>query len=96
MKKFLKVTAFVMVFAMLACFAACGKAPEKAPEKAPAGDEVKTPAVKVIDIDLTSEQYAFGVDKDQPELLEKTNAFIAKIKADGTFDAIVGKYIKAE
>ncbi len=33
MKKFLKVTAFVMVFAMLACFAACGKAPEKAPEQ---------------------------------------------------------------
>ncbi len=92
MKKFLKVTAFVMVFAMLACFAACGKAPEKAPEKAPAGDEVKTPAVKVIDIDLTSEQYAFGVDKDQPELLEKTNAFIAKIKADGTFDEICNKY----
>ena len=33
MKKFLKVTAFVMVFAMLACFAACGKAPEKTPDQ---------------------------------------------------------------
>lgn len=27
--------------------------------------------VRVIDIDLTSEQYAFGVDKEQPELLEQ-------------------------
>ena len=36
--------------------------------------------VKVIDIPLTEEEYAFGVDKDQPELLEQTNAFIAKIK----------------
>ena len=39
--------------------------------------------VRVIDIDLTSEQYAFGVDKEQPELLEKTNEFIAKIMEDG-------------
>lgn len=28
---------------------------------------------KVIDIDLTSEDYAFGVDKTQPELLEQVN-----------------------
>ncbi len=33
MKKFLKITAIVLVFAMVACFAACGKAPEKETEK---------------------------------------------------------------
>lgn len=92
MKKFLKITSLLMVFVMLAAFAACGKAPEKTPEETPTGDEVKTPAVKVIDVALTSEQYAFGVDKDQPELLEKTNAFIKKIMADGTFDDICNKY----
>ena len=48
--------------------------------------------VRVIDIDLTSEQYAFGVDKDEPELLEKTNEFIAKIMEDGTFDEICNHY----
>ncbi len=48
--------------------------------------------VKVVDIELTQEDYAFGVDKDQPELLEKTNAFIAKIMADGTFEEICNKY----
>lgn len=48
--------------------------------------------VKVIEINLTEEEYAFGVDKTQPELLEKVNAFIAKIKEDGTFDAICNKY----
>ena len=48
--------------------------------------------VKVIEYDLTDEQYAFGVDKDQPELLEQVNAFIAKIQEDGTFDAICDKY----
>lgn len=48
--------------------------------------------VKVIDIQLTQEEYAFGVDKNQPELLEEVNKFIAKIQSDGTFDSILNKY----
>ena len=32
------------------------------------------------------------MDKNQPELLEKTNEFIAKIKSDGTLDEICKKY----
>ena len=55
-------------------------------------EEAKTDAVKVIDINLTQEEYAFGVDKDQPELLEQTNEFVAKIKEDGTLDKICEKY----
>lgn len=47
---------------------------------------------KVIDIDLTSEQYAFGVDKTQPELLDEVNAFVRQIKEDGTLEAICDKY----
>ncbi len=54
------------------------------------GAEAKT--AKVIEIELTNEDYAFGVDKTQPELLEKTNEFIAQIKADGTLDEICNKY----
>ena len=46
----------------------------------------------MIEYDLTDEQYAFGVDKDQPELLEQVNAFIAKIQGDGTFNEICDKY----
>lgn len=48
--------------------------------------------VKVVEIDLTQEEYAFGVDKTQPELLEKTNAFIDQIMADGTFETICNNY----
>ena len=48
--------------------------------------------VKVIDVDLTDEQYAFGVDKEQPELLNSVNEFIKKIQDDGTFDEICNKY----
>ena len=47
---------------------------------------------RVIDIDLTDEEYAFGVDKTQPELLEEVNTFIAEIKSDGTFDEICNHY----
>ena len=53
-------------------------------------DEATT--AKVIDVDLTNEEYAFGVDKDQPELLEQANAFIAQILEDGTFDEICDRY----
>ena len=56
------------------------------------GSEKESSKVKVIDIQLTQEEYAFGVDKNQPELLEKVNEFIAKIKSDGTFDEICEKY----
>lgn len=55
-----------------------------------AGSSAKT--AKVIEIDLTDEQYAFGVDQDQPELLEQVNTLINKIKEDGTLDEICDKY----
>lgn len=83
MKKFVKFFAVVMVIALTATmFFGCG------------GNEgtTDTKAVKVIDIDLTQEEYAFGVDKTQPELLASVNSFIAEIKADGTFDEICNKY----
>ena len=48
--------------------------------------------VKVIDVDLTKEQYAFGVDKDQPELLQKANEFIKEIQENGKFDEVCNKY----
>ena len=53
-----------------------------------------TQAVKMINIPLTDEQYAFGVDKDQPELLEQVNEFIADIKSDGTLEEILNKYFE--
>ena len=77
MKKFLAIAlAALMLFAL----AACG------------GNTQPTEVVKIIDVNLTEEEYAFGVDKAQPELLEDVNEFIDKIMADGTFDEICNKY----
>ena len=47
---------------------------------------------KVIEIELTNEEYAFGVDKTQPELLASVNAFITEIQSNGTFDEICNNY----
>ncbi|MCI8337102.1 MAG: transporter substrate-binding domain-containing protein [Lachnospiraceae bacterium] len=55
-------------------------------------DDAKAKGVKVIDVDLTNEEYAFGVDKDQPELLKSVNDYIKEIKDNGTFDEICNKY----
>lgn len=82
MKK--KLLSLVLVAAMALAAVACGSKGD-APAEAPV-------TAKVIDVELTAEEYAFGVDKNQPELLDEVNAFIAEIKENGTFDEICDRY----
>ena len=56
------------------------------------GSNSSSKKVKVIDVALTDEDYAFGVRKDDPELLASVNEFVAKIKKDGTLDKIMNNY----
>ena len=77
MKKIISIILALTLLAVPACLMACGE---------------KSEATKVIDINLTEEQYAFGVDKAQPELIEDVNEFVKKIKADGTLEEICDKY----
>lgn len=72
--------------------AGCGSSSDSGNGSSSGSDKSSAKTAKVIDVDLTSEEYAFGVDKTQPELLEKVNAFIAKIQDDGTLDEIFDKY----
>lgn len=53
-------------------------------------------AVKVIDIELTAEDYAFCIKKDNTELLTQANTFLAGIKADGTLDNIINSFFNGE
>ncbi|WP_051204694.1 transporter substrate-binding domain-containing protein [Butyrivibrio sp. VCD2006] len=48
--------------------------------------------LEVLDVLLTEEQYGIGVNKDDPELLKKINAFIEKGLTDGTYEEITGHY----
>ena len=49
-------------------------------------------ALKVIDIPLTSEEYAYAVAKGDAELLASVNEFLAEIKSNGKFDEVINKY----
>lgn len=48
--------------------------------------------VKVIDIALTDEEYAFAVQKGDADLLAQLNAFLAEIQGNGKFEEIINKY----
>jgi polar amino acid transport system substrate-binding protein len=83
MKKFIAV-ALSSALALTA-FAGCGSSSDS-------DNSSSKKTAKVIDIDLTDEQYAFGVDKTQPDLLEEVNSFIAEMNEDGTFAEICNHY----
>ena len=103
MKKLFKVLAIVMAIAVaVTAFAACGGKEDNVTETAttPAGDSAATEAttaaaakkVKVIEYNLTDEEYALGVDKAQPELLAQVNEILKQVKSDGTLDKICNNY----
>ena len=52
----------------------------------------QNPGTKVIDIALSAEEYAFGVDKTQDNIKTALNELLAEMKADGRLDAIFAKY----
>ena len=83
LKKFLAIT-MSAALAMTA-LTACGSKTDDSKSS-----DKKT--AKVIEIDLTDEEYAFGVDKTQPDLLKEVNTFIADMNSDGTFEEICNHY----
>ena len=50
------------------------------------------PGFRVLDKELTTEAYGIAVRKDEPQLRDALNAALLKIKADGTYGAIVQKW----
>ncbi len=66
------------VVLLVACLAGCGAKPAT--------------GVKVIDLALSAEEYAFAVAKDDAAFLAEVNAFLTKIKGNGKFDEICNNY----
>jgi len=52
--------------------------------------------LKILEGAYTDEDYAIAVAKEDTELLEKINTALAELKADGTLDQIITKYIPAQ
>ncbi|KAB2898650.1 MAG: transporter substrate-binding domain-containing protein [Burkholderiaceae bacterium] len=53
------------------------------------------PGLRVLEEQLTTEEYGMALRKDAPELTKAVNVAIAKLKADGTYAAIVKKWFSA-
>ena len=52
--------------------------------------------LKILDTEYVTEDYAIGISKDNPELLEAVNNALKELIEDGTVQEILDKYIKAE
>ena len=52
--------------------------------------------LKILDTEFSVEDYAIAVGKGNSALLDAINNAMAELKADGTFQSIVDKYIPAE
>lgn len=77
MKKIKSLLAIALASIMLLAMAACSSSSVTA---------------KVIDIQLTSEEYAFAVNPNDTELLSKVNDFLKEVKSNGKFDEVVNNY----
>lgn len=84
MKKFFKIMVAVLLLATLvgACFAftACNKNDDK--------------KVKVIDIELTEESYAFALKKGDTEMAAVANELLAELQANGQLDSIITSFFE--
>lgn len=66
-------------------------------DNAPAKEFIAAnPGLKLLDTAYVEESYAIGVGKGNTELKDAINTALEDLKADGTLQAIVGKYITAE
>ena len=66
-------------------------------DNAPAQEFVAAnPGLKILDTEYANEDYAIGVAKGNTALLDAINGALAELKADGTLQSIVDKYITAE
>lgn len=74
-----KILCLLVAIVTLALAVSCGGASSK---------------VKIIDVKLTDENYAYVVKKGNTELTSDFNTFLAEIKGNGKFDEIVAKYFE--
>ena len=56
----------------------------------------KAEGLKILEEEFVTEEYAIAFAKDNEELMEKVNAALDELIADGTIQSIIDKYITAE
>ena len=56
--------------------------------------EKKNEGIKVLDEELTSEEYAIAVQKGNTELLETVNKVLKRLKEDGSIDKFTDQFVQ--
>lgn len=56
----------------------------------------QNPGLTILDTEYVTEDYAIGINKGNAALLDALNDALAELKADGTLQGIIDKYITAE
>lgn len=74
---------------LLACIAAAAISVTMALSLTACGNVAK---LKVKDIELTTEEYAFAIAKENTTLLDQVNGYIAEWQADGSLDTLINSY----
>ena len=82
MKKISLILLLITVLASLSLLTSCGAAMGN--------------GVKMVDVSLTDEDYAFVTKKSNMALISDFNEFLVEIKSSGEFDCIIAKYFEGE
>ena len=80
---FTKLTLILVIFTCVINLISCGSA---------SADK----GVKIIDVKLTNEDYAFVCKKENLALVNSFNEYLGEIREKGEFDALIGKYFRGE
>ena len=81
-KLFLRILGFSTLFILVLFLTGCCEKGEQKPDT----------KLKLINIKLTNEEYAFAVSKKNPQLRDNLNQYIETLKTSGIFESIVAIY----
>jgi len=96
MKKFITLLLAVL---MVASLAACGSKNEAAPAGSDAAESeaaASATALKILDTEYVTEDYAIAVAKENEDLLGQINTALTALIADGTVAQVVDYYVSGE
>lgn len=90
MKKLLStICAFALTFGCVLGATSCGN-------KTNDDNNKSSDVLKLVNVNLTEESYAYAINKGNSELKDSFNSYLTEIKSNGTFDLIKKKYLEGE
>ena len=93
-----KLITLLLAVLMVASLAACGSKNEAAPAGSDAAESeaAAATALKILDTEYVTEDYAIAVAKENEDLLSQINTALTALIADGTVAQVVDYYVSGE